>query len=374
MSEAKLRMLIVGAFPTRAIREHGGILTSCRALLGSSLPKRLDLVLLDSCAPSVPPPPYLQRMLRAGGRIFIAAWRLMTAKPDVVLLFASPGGSFVEKSLMAAMARALGIKTLMFPRGAALMKQYDRSAMQRRVLGWCFRIPTLLLCQGEAYRDFFVGRLGFAPERCPVVNNWTATEDLLAVGKSRCYGSAEPVLEILFLGWISREKGIFELLDCAHRLRDRPDVPPFRLVLAGDGAATAEVAGRAEALKLTDIVEMPGWIDDVGKHDRLRTAHLLVLPSYMEGMPNAVIEAMAAGLPVVATDVGAVSDILTDQVNGFLVPPRETAPLCEALHRLLKDPALRESMGRAGWQMANERFNTERAVDRLMQLAHSVCR
>jgi glycosyltransferase involved in cell wall biosynthesis len=370
--ERKLKMLIVGAFPAKDIKEHGGILTSCRVLLASSLPRRMDLILVDSSSPTVPPPPFLRRLVRAGGRIVTALWHFVWSRPDVALLFASPGASFIEKTIMAAIARVLGIETLMFPRGAALVSQYERSRVQG-FMRLCFRIPTLMLCQGVAYQEFFSKRIGFSLERCPILQNWTATPELLAIGAARRYGSRPKPLKVLFLGWIEREKGIFELLESVRRLSQTNRVPPFQVVLAGDGAAMAETRRELQAQELAALVELPGWINSQQKVERLRDADLLVLPSYMEGMPNAVIEAMAAGLPVVATDVGAVVDVVSDGVSGFVIPPRNADRLFEALLALLVDDDLRRRMGRAGWLLANERFSAEPAVERLVQLANTVC-
>jgi glycosyltransferase involved in cell wall biosynthesis len=365
-------MLIVGAFPAKNIREHGGILTSCRVLLASSLPQRMELILLDSSSPTVPPPPYLQRLLPALARIILTLKHCIWSKPDVLLLFASPGPSFIEKSLMAALARLFGVKTLMFPRGAALVSQYETSRLRATLLRLCFRIPTVMICQGTAYQDFFVQTVGLAPARCPVIHNWTATTELLDIGAVRTYGSDEGPLQVLFLGWIDREKGIFELLEAARCLSQTAEVPAFKLVIAGDGSATNDVRRELEDPQLARMVELTGWIDSEAKVERLRIAHLLVLPSYMEGMPNALIEAMAAGLPVVATDVGAVTDVVSDGVNGLVIPPRNTDRLAEALRELLLDARLRERMGRAGWHTAKDSFSAERAVDQIVALVHDV--
>jgi len=373
VAERKLRMLIVGAFPPKSIREHGGILTSCRVLLASSLPQRMELILVDSSSRTVPPPPYLRRLLPALSRVLLTVKHCARSKPDVLLLFASPGPSFIEKSMMAAIARLFGIKTLMFPRGAALMAQYRVSRLRATLLRLCFRIPTVMICQGNAYQEFFAHEVGLGLARCPVIRNWTATTELLNIGAARTYGPDETPLEVLFLGWVEREKGIFELLECARRLSQAAGVPAFKIIIAGDGSAMAEVRRELDDPQLTSMIELSGWIDSDAKVDKLRSAHLLVLPSYMEGMPNALIEAMAAGLPVVATDVGAVTDVVCDGVNGLVIPPRNTGRLAEALRDLLVDARLRERMGRAGWSIAKDGFSAERAVDQIVALANHVC-
>ena len=253
-----------------------------------------------------------------------------------------------------------------------MVSQYERSRLQR-LLRLCFRIPTVMLCQGVAYQEFFAKRIGLVPERCPILQNWTATPELLAIGEVRQYTPGDEPLTVLYLGWIEREKGVFELLECIRRLRQVDQVPRFKVVMAGDGAATAQVRQELHAQGLAGCVELPGWIDSQEKLRRLGEAHLLVLPSYMEGMPNSLIEAMAAGLPVAATEVGAVADVVSHGINGLVVPPRNVDRLFEALQQLLMDAELRARMGRAGWRIAQQRFGAEPAVDRLVELANRVC-
>jgi glycosyltransferase involved in cell wall biosynthesis len=373
VTDRKLRMLIVGAFPAQMIREHGGILTSCRVLLASTLPQRMDLILVDSSSPTVPPPPYLNRLLRAGVRVIVTLKHCLGARPDVMLLFASPGASFVEKTIMAGIGRMLGTKTLMFPRGAALVTQYRSSRLRAGLLGLCFRVPTLMLCQGSAYQDFFAGQAALGLARCPLIPNWTATNRLLQIGATRSYAAGDGTLTVLFLGWVEAEKGIFELLECVKQLSGAQGVPRFKLVIAGEGSALAKARGVVDDTGLASVVQFLVWIDSVAAEEQLRAADLLVLPSYMEGMPNAVIEAMAAGLPVVATDVGAVIDVVSDGVSGFVIPARDTARLVAAMRALMLDAPLRERMGRAGWQIARQKFSAERAVDQIVALAHRVC-
>ncbi|MEM7504715.1 MAG: glycosyltransferase, partial [Pseudomonadota bacterium] len=102
----------------------------------------------------------------------------------------------------------------------------------------------------------------------------------------------------------------------------------------------------------------------------LRRADIVVLPSYVEGMPNALIEAMAAAVAVVGTNVGAVADVIDDGVNGFIVEPRQVGELLTVLHRLVSDESMRNTMGAKGRLIAEQRFSTERAVRQLVGLAH----
>ncbi len=107
---------------------------------------------------------------------------------------------------------------------------------------------------------------------------------------------------------------------------------------------------------------------------RLRASDALLVPSLDEGLPTVVLEAMACGVPVVATDCGGVSEALTDGVEGFLVPPREPEALAAALARLWRDRDLRESMGRAGRRTATSRFTLTRQIDEFLALYRELAR
>lgn len=154
---------------------------------------------------------------------------------------------------------------------------------------------------------------------------------------------ADPML--LFLGAIIEKKGIFDLLQAVAALRE--GYSRLRLVLAGTGPAQAQVLERARSLGIAPQVEMPGWVDAAGRDAWLAQADVFVLPSYYEGMPMSVLEAMAAGVPVIASDVGGIPEMIDQDINGLLIAPGDVPALITALERLLPDAALRKKMGLA---------------------------
>jgi glycosyltransferase involved in cell wall biosynthesis len=161
---------------------------------------------------------------------------------------------------------------------------------------------------------------------------------------------------ILFLGLICRDKGIFDLLDAVAAVR--ASVPDVRLVCAGDGEVEA-VAEHAMRLGISDAVTFPGWVSGAQKEAWMQRASVFVLPSYAEGMPMSLLEAMAAGIPSVTTAVGSVPEIVVDGVNGFLVAPGNTAAIERVLRRLLADGALRAKVGAAGRETVRARFGAD---------------
>jgi glycosyltransferase involved in cell wall biosynthesis len=121
-----------------------------------------------------------------------------------------------------------------------------------------------------------------------------------------------------------------------------------------------------------EIVRFAGILIGRAKLEALRSADAFVLPSYTEGLPNAMIEAMAAGLPVVVSAVGSVPDVVVHGVNGLLVSPRDGVSLEGAMRRILSSPELRLRLGREAHRVASERFAPESAASRLVALIEEV--
>jgi glycosyltransferase involved in cell wall biosynthesis len=113
---------------------------------------------------------------------------------------------------------------------------------------------------------------------------------------------------------------------------------------------------------------LEGLLEGERKLAALERAHIFVLPSYTEGLPNAMIEAMAVGLPVVVTRVGSIPDVVIDETNGLLVQPRDSAALATALRRLIASAELRQRLGQAAHATARTRFATEHAARALSSL------
>jgi len=153
------------------------------------------------------------------------------------------------------------------------------------------------------------------------------------------------------VGRLDAQKGFDVLLDAL------PAVPDVRLVVVGDGHLRADLEKRAAELGLAARVTFTGWSEDVRGH--LADADALVLPSRSEGFPLTVVEAMLAGLPVVATAVGSVPEAVTDGETGLLVPKDDVGALAAALRRVAEDPALRTRLGARGREVAAASFTVE---------------
>jgi len=174
----------------------------------------------------------------------------------------------------------------------------------------------------------------------------------------------EPAL-VVFAGRCQEAKGLYDLLDAIALLA--PRMPHLRLECAGEGELHAALR-RARALGIADRVTLRGWVTPRERDELLARATVFVLPSHAEALPMSMLEAMAAGCPVVASAVGGVPDVLRHGENGVLVPPKAPRVLAEALAAVLADPALAARMGREARATIAERYTIDRAVERLEQV------
>ena len=169
------------------------------------------------------------------------------------------------------------------------------------------------------------------------------------------------------VGRLSYEKNYGLLLKTAAALAARF---PVKVLLVGDGPEAGRLRSQAASLGLENRVIMPGERADVP--GLMSTMDVFVLPSLIEGLPNTVLEAMCAGLPIVATSVGGTPDVVAHGMSGFLVPSNDGAALGVALESLFQDEELRRTMGSCGRSLAQTRFSMERMVSEYEALYESV--
>ncbi len=167
---------------------------------------------------------------------------------------------------------------------------------------------------------------------------------------------------LLFLGQLNHQKGFFDLLQAMASLTER--FPSVRLEVGGTGDKQS-VLKLLDRLHLKDRVVLRGWVEGRVKEDMMNKATLLVLPSYYEGLPMSVLEAMSHGLPVIATDVGGIPDIIDSGSNGMLIKPGDVAGLSSAIEALLSQPVERQRIASAAFFTVADRFCPEVVFSKL---------
>ena len=183
-------------------------------------------------------------------------------------------------------------------------------------------------------------------------------------------GLSEDADVLVHLGRQDYQKGLSYLLRAFNRLAE--ERPGLVLLQAGrEGSATAELEGLREGRAWAERVRFLGYRSDAP--ELLTAADLFVFPSLFEGLPGAVIEAMALGLPIVAADIPAVREVVETDGNAVLVPTKSSAALADALGSLLDDAGRRRTYGRRGRQLFEERFTLERCAAEMLSFYRGLC-
>ncbi|MBM3317011.1 MAG: glycosyltransferase [Candidatus Eisenbacteria bacterium] len=220
-----------------------------------------------------------------------------------------------------------------------------------------------LLCVSAATREL-LARRGVERDRIQVLPNGveSAGETTPAdpVGE---FGLPRGARVLVAAGRLSAEKGHRGLVE-AMRLLAGAD-PPICLVILGEGREAPALARQIASGGLEGRVVLAGFRPDIRPY--LAAADLVVNPSLTEGMPNVVLEAMAAGAPVLATDVGGVGELIDPGRTGWLAPPGDAGALAEAIAAALADPARARALARAGAARAAESFSFEKQAERFAQ-------
>ena len=226
---------------------------------------------------------------------------------------------------------------------------------------WLKERDDVLIAECEASRGFLLKKLGYKPSKVITIRNGVD----LAVPpaskadrekKRRELGLDAGDVLVGALGRLDRQKGFSTLIEAMARLKGTP----LRCVLLGDGPERARLEALIYKRGLGDRVRLLGEKDEIPSW--LSAFDLYCLPSLWEGLPNSLLEAMALGLPVVASGVDGVPEAVTSGTDGLLVPPAEPAALAEALKTLAGDPGKRAALGAAAKAAVGERFTLGRMI------------
>lgn len=171
---------------------------------------------------------------------------------------------------------------------------------------------------------------------------------------------------LVFVGRMAAVKGVPVLLDAMAALR-RND-PDVELTLVGDGPDRPWLERRIVELGLEGAVTITGYLSQAAVADRLAASDIFVLPSFAEGVPVVLMEAMASRLPVVTTRIAGIPELVEDGVSGFVVPPGEPAVLAKRIEALVRDPELRQRMGEAGRAKVVAEFDIQKESAHLLDL------
>ncbi len=366
----KRKLLVVGSFPKENSNIYGGIARSCQVLSQSPELTNFDIIEFDSSQIADPPPGIVTRSYFASKRLIQFPFLLFFKKPSICLIFCSAGLSALEKGVMVLISKVFNIPVLIFPRAGKLIAQTNKSTIFLKVIKTLFKNADYFLCQGDKWKSFAIEKLEFNNKKVTIINNWTATDDLIKLGGVRNKFSSFDKMRLIYIGWVSREKGIIELLDSIKNLKNKGY--NINLSVLGDGKILEYSKKFVIDNGITDNVSFKGWVSRAEMKKYLNDSDIFVLPSWEEGMPNSLIEALASGLPSIVTDVGVISNYVINNKHALVVKPKDINDLQNSIEKLILDSKLRKKLSKNGYLLAKDVFLTNDSLKKLSAILNQL--
>ncbi|MDX1538544.1 glycosyltransferase family 4 protein [Arsukibacterium sp.] len=333
--DKKKAYIFVGAKEPKVMTSNpGGQLTASIGLKKYAMAHGFDFFVVDTTQSSFPVPSFFFRVKKGLSRLFQVLVLLIRHKVSGIIIFSSHGFSFYERIAITMLSNIFSVKSLFFMRSGLFKDEVANSIIKRFLTRCLLHSPTVIGIQGDSWRPFYE-RLGVVEERILTVPNWLP-EHVSVVDAP--LGLDIDVVNFCFVGWIVKEKGIIELLHAISLVKQKTNA--FNFTFVGGGTLENFVREYVQRNNLDNIVDILGWCNPQQVAETLSKSHVFVLPSHAEGFPNSLLEAMALGLPAICTGVGAISDSLKNEVNGFVVPVDSPSAISNAMLRYLNEPAL----------------------------------
>lgn len=269
----------------------------------------------------------------------------------IVHLHSAADGSFWRKTRLTNLAKALGRKVVLHIHASRFKDFYTEASPRRqRSILRTLRRADVLVVLSESWRRWFES-IGVEPDRIRVLRNITAYPVLRPELKQ-----PDGRLHLLFMGEIGPRKGVFDIL---LAIADHKDEFSDRLLLSiGGNRNEEELLDTIRRYGLEEIVKFEGWVGGDKKIELLNRADVFILPSYNEGLPISILEAMSYGHPIIATPVGGIPEVVETDVNGVLVEPGNHEQIYRAIKKYIDQPDLIEKEGAESTRRATPHLPT----------------
>lgn len=288
---------------------------------------------------------------------------LMFEHPDMVHIHSSFGPSFYRKLPFIYMASIAKIPIVNHIHGADFDEFYlNASEKKRKLISKVYKKCAKLIALSAEWKDRL--SLIVPSEKIEIIENYS----VLNTGAFEERKQRNSNHTVLFLGELGRRKGCYDIPAVIKKVVK--EVPDARFVLCGAGSEEDEKAinGMIEELGITENVEFPGWVRSEKKDQILKKADVFFLPSYNEGMPMSILDAMGYGLPIVSTDVGGIPKIVHNDENGYCCNAGDVDNMASILIRILTDNDLQLKLGQKSIDIIKESYSLDHHLELLINV------
>jgi glycosyltransferase involved in cell wall biosynthesis len=271
-------------------------------------------------------------------------YRLFTGI-KIVHIHSSSRGSWVRKSMLVKWTKLLGFKVVWHCHSGHFIEFAQSKGLDnvRNVLYKCSAIILLT----DSWIDFFTKKLA--------LSNVLVVKNIVGRPEKIERDANSPVINILFLGAIGKLKGVYDILEMAKQ--HKTELACKVKIIVGGNGENDKFTSMIEEYQISEIVEFVGWVAGDKKKQLLNSSHIMLLPSYVEGLPISILEGMAYKMPIITTPVGGIPDIVKDGVNGKFMTPGNVDELFEAINYYIKNRADMAQHGEVASQTISEYYS-----------------
>lgn len=333
----KSKVLMVGS----SLEDMGGIVTVIRNIEQSNISEEYKLIRVET---------YITGSVLARLKIFISGlfkylYQILFNRPNIVHIHMSNNGSFYRKSILVLMGKSLGLPIIIHIHAASFEDFYNANFFQKKYCYLILNSVDLLIVLSQEWKKYFSKIV--PKKKIEVLYNgvFKMEEEIKRTNLMPA---------CLFLGRLGKRKGTYDLLISIKKLKEKGIKSKF--ILAGDGEID-EVKTKIREYEIESFVEILGWINSDQKEELLKKVDLLVLPSYNEGLPMAILEGMNFSLPIISTYVGGIPEVINNGENGYLIKPGDIEALTNSLEILINNEKTRSEMGIRNKKLIQNNFD-----------------
>lgn len=361
---APVTVLIIGPSPD----EIGGMSAVIQQTLDLDLSERYRTQLLPITLCGNPAEGFLRRCGRHIEQLIRLRAAINETASPLVHIHTCSGWSFYRSMVDLLVVQYLGSRGVLHIHGAKFDEFFESAPhWRRRIISWSLRRADRVVALSSGWKE----KLRRMAPHAPV----TVIENAVDIPRANTVLDANRDCRFLLLARMDEWKGIDDLLVACTLLRGRNS--HFKLTLAGPPGTAGDMASLNRRIRnhgLESVVRYVGSVEGTQKSELLESSDVYVQPSHHEGMPIAVLEALAYGLPVIATNVGGLPEMLSGSAAGVLTPPRNPRQLAGVMFDIATDPVRRARMAEAAHELAVARFGAGRLRNDILRLYDGVLR
>lgn len=341
----------------------GGIAAVISGYYGSELEEKYDITYIESYKDGGK----LAKLIKGICGYISFAKNLIVNRPDLVHIHSSFGPSFYRKLPFIYMSHFAGVPIVNHIHGADFDEFYvNASDKKKKLIKSTYTKCQKLIALSAEWKERLSQLVD--SERIVIIENYSILQEEAFEQRKK----KDPTANVLFLGELGKRKGCYDIPYVVKKVVEQVPAAMFYLCGAGSAEDEKNIKQMCGEQGIADHVVFPGWVRDKKKDDMLRRADVFFLPSYNEGMPMSILDAMGYGLPIVSTNVGGIPKIVRNEENGYCCEAGDIDGYVDGIIQILSNREMRNRYSAGSMNIIRSRYSLEYHLQQLEKIYESV--